>query len=939
MPPVTRYPTTSSIVTTGWTDPQNALADDTVYATAAPPQNGDITTLYTGFGLDAQIPAGSLILETIIEAEHRVDETRSNVELVITPVLGGVVAPENVFPQEPTVDTVLGFTNSTYTRDQLMDANGFGVRVTARRGNNTRVANFFLDFVRITVVWATPRPTVARARFVPPGAPIVGSDLQIARAVVRRTGATSRIPTAKMNLKQQGVIVAELVPSTSISSATGQVLEAVWDAGILPDPSGSNLQLEVLGDGTTDDGVEVGAIRWRGATGAGARQMAATFGLGLSFLQPFREGRLGRSAQYGIGLAFSTARRVDFRRTISYALRAAFQTPAGQSTKFVRFNLGLQLQPRRTVERGLGYSLGLQLRALKEARRTLRYDAPLMFRAGKEVSRRAAFGLLASFSPPAYVPTKVFRYALGLAFQRPARVVHWTRAHALALQLRTLKTYQVTLRHDLGLMARALKEIRPIKAYQARVTFSTSSRYTLIRTVQYALGLALQRSREVRMLRPFSLALQLRRQIRAELPRRYDITLATSAWKKIEGIARFGLGLRFTAAGTLAGVKAAVARNVEVFMQTLRGRRGTIPLAYRIVRSNVLGEDLGLVPGYIRGTGTVGMSNARAHAWELSFDMLQVPTSSFDPVREFVKVYADVTAGSATNSYPLGLYRLAKPSADVRKSHRIWHCKGFSLEDLLARHETDTGYSVPKGTDALLRAQDLIMQHAGVPGDRVLFPAVSAPLRHAQQFDPGSDSSTASWLSIVNQLLNAAGYYAAQTDADGNFVTEKMGSQAVLEPDVRYDESYERMVTGSITDDWNDERFANKIVVRSQDVADTPPLVAKAYNRNPDSEGSINYLGRTVQKTINMQTATSLADLQTMAQAELEKASGYYRKLAVTHLFDPRVWGPRKVYGLELTDAAGDSIISGRWNHLSASVNLSHPAQPMSAEVSRIEEV
>jgi hypothetical protein len=128
-------------------------------------------------------------------------------------------------------------------------------------------------------------------------------------------------------------------------------------------------------------------------------------------------------------------------------------------------------------------------------------------------------------------------------------------------------------------------------------------------------------------------------------------------------------------------------------------------------------------------------------------------------------------------------------------------------------------------------------------------------------------------------------------------------------------------------------------VVRSQDTGDVTPLVSKAYNRNPDSTGSINYLNRTFSKTITLNTATSKAEMDVMAQSELEKASGFNRKLSLSHLFDPRLLTPRVVLGLTLTDSEGNVVVDGRWSHNSCNLPLTRPATPMTSEVSRIEEV
>ncbi|HWR71830.1 MAG TPA: hypothetical protein VN604_01535, partial [Nitrospirota bacterium] len=51
-PTTVGYPTTNQAVTTGWTDPNNAHADDGLYATASPAQNATVDSQWGGFGFD-----------------------------------------------------------------------------------------------------------------------------------------------------------------------------------------------------------------------------------------------------------------------------------------------------------------------------------------------------------------------------------------------------------------------------------------------------------------------------------------------------------------------------------------------------------------------------------------------------------------------------------------------------------------------------------------------------------------------------------------------------------------------------------------------------------------------------------------------------------------------------------------------------------------------
>jgi hypothetical protein len=806
---------------------------------------------------------------------------------------------------------------------------------------------------------------------------------QEVRVWARKRG-TGSDPTCAVEIYETGGVsgapLATPIPATPVPSTTGVLLSGVFDAAVLADATGAALEARVVGTGAAGGALEVGAVKWNAALlpGGGTLERAASYAvtpelarardvnkprsylltLSLSRLReaarvrsylatlvrpgPVKEARVSRV--FDAPLSFSGSRSLTYARLASFVASPLFSMARIFTTSRTASYLAtLSLTRAREVARVRNYLLTPILSRARNVERVLAYLASPAHSAPKEL-RPAPKGyvLAPSFSAARiFTTSRTASYLATLSFGR-TRIVERARNYLLTPSLSRTRRLERFVDYVLSPYGSVAKEVRPVaRSYVVTPSFLPPARLkSVIRAVSYLLTPSLTRNRAVERARNYLLTPTLSRVRAVSRALARTGTLAFGAFKTTNRVVSFSLSLVYTPLGALSGAVAAAKRNVEVFMQVLRGRRGTIPLTYRIVRSSPTGEDLGPVPGVIAGTGSVSMSNARDHAWELRFDMKQDPRGVFDPVRDYVKIYADIEMAGDKESYPLGLYRLAKPSGVIRKSLRTWACTGFSLEDLLARHETDDPYWVPKNTDVLLRARDLIVEKAGVPAERVLFPAASATLRYGVLFDPTNDSTGASWLAVINALLNAAGYYALQTDAEGNFTTEKMGSRTVLEPDVSYDEGYERMVAGSIADDWDDDRFANKVVVRSQDVAETPPLVAKAYNRNPESLGSIDYLGRTVQKTINLQTAVSLAEMQTMAQAELEKASGYYRKLSVSHLFDPRCFAPRRVYGLYLTDELdGNAVVDGIWNQINGSVNLSKPATPMTSEISRIESV
>ena len=75
---------------------------------------------------------------------------------------------------------------------------------------------------------------------------VEGADLQTFRVLVRKTTGTN--PTVDIALYEGGTWVADLVTGTAVTSEVGQIVEATWDAALLADVSGANVQCFVYGN-------------------------------------------------------------------------------------------------------------------------------------------------------------------------------------------------------------------------------------------------------------------------------------------------------------------------------------------------------------------------------------------------------------------------------------------------------------------------------------------------------------------------------------------------------------------------------------------------------------------------------------------------------------------------------------------------------------------
>lgn len=372
----------------------------------------------------------------------------------------------------------------------------------------------------------------------------------------------------------------------------------------------------------------------------------------------------------------------------------------------------------------------------------------------------------------------------------------------------------------------------------------------------------------------------------------------------------------------------------------LAGALGTPELRYKLYRSNISGEELEELPGV--DSASISLSNFRDHTWELSVSMRE--TEKLDAFAGWVKAVAFLRDPDALDGptpgwqrFPLGLYRFRSPKGIKKRIPRsdTWELAGLSPEALLLGSSAYKGYTVPKNIGVLARVRLILTTTFGVPASRIIFPTDDVILTTATYFDP-EDASAVKWLRICNALLAAGGFIALYTDNEGRFLTKKIEERSDRDPDVQYGSEIlkERQVVDDIPYEYDDERFANRIVVKDEDVNKTPPIVGVAENHDPESEGSIENYGEIVQPDpIMLKNIASQAEANLIARARLAAASGFNLKLSLTTIPDPRR-GARETYGLDLRRDDGTVVFDGNWTVTGWDMSLDRTAQ--SHEISRL---
>ncbi len=156
----TKFANANAVVTTGWTNPTNAYADEGTYATCAPGKNLTVNSDY-GFPAFAvgDIPNSSTINSVTAEVQWKVSTTSSidTLGVQLHNPAGTGQGSETTTTTATTADSVATQqVTSGITLAALRVANTVVARVRASRGNTNTAFTASLDYVKVAVDYTAP---------------------------------------------------------------------------------------------------------------------------------------------------------------------------------------------------------------------------------------------------------------------------------------------------------------------------------------------------------------------------------------------------------------------------------------------------------------------------------------------------------------------------------------------------------------------------------------------------------------------------------------------------------------------------------------------------------------------------------------------------------------------------------------------------------------
>lgn len=246
--------------------------------------------------------------------------------------------------------------------------------------------------------------------------------------------------------------------------------------------------------------------------------------------------------------------------------------------------------------------------------------------------------------------------------------------------------------------------------------------------------------------------------------------------------------------------------------------------------------------------------------------------------------------------WPLGVFLLSTPQDAHSDAGRAWEVDLLGKLAVLDGDSTEQTLTVPAGANLVEAAQQLI-RDAGETRLAVTPSAASASSEMV--WDPGT-----SVLTIVNDLLDAAGYWACFTDGSGVVHLEPYVRPAARARIFDFIEGETAIHSAEWTRDQDLAAVPNRVVLVGQGEEEKPALVGVATNEDHESRFSRQRRGRWI--TVS-ETGVEAADQETitaLARRRLIDASTPQATLLVSHMPMPLMPNDVGRFASQGTDAS-----------------------------------
>lgn len=362
---------------------------------------------------------------------------------------------------------------------------------------------------------------------------------------------------------------------------------------------------------------------------------------------------------------------------------------------------------------------------------------------------------------------------------------------------------------------------------------------------------------------------------------------------------------------------------VELPALQTKARRGQTRITtelWRATLDNQLLEDI--TPKALSGKVTTNVHNTIKGA-------LALGTFGDNSLEPYVDAVAPFTvmedAEGQLQRYQAGLFLVTPPKRSHTEAVTLNTLEGRDLSWILDDAGPTEPYTVDAGVNAVAQAVTIIESL----GLRCAIPASTLVLPQAITWLPDKN-----WLTIVNDLLNAAGYYTIWATRSGILTSKPYFELASATPAAQLYSGEGGVVVGTIEQEGVYDTVANQIVIFKDDPV--TPIRAEATNANPLSPSSTVALGRVRRRVIQPTEIINQTVADALALRLLEESASFTNKLRVlTHPLPEREL--HEVFDLAIYGSDGRPVGFGLWWCDGYELPLGDRVEPMTLNLKRLE--
>lgn len=251
----------------------------------------------------------------------------------------------------------------------------------------------------------------------------------------------------------------------------------------------------------------------------------------------------------------------------------------------------------------------------------------------------------------------------------------------------------------------------------------------------------------------------------------------------------------------------------------------------------------------------------------------------------YVRGYLKTTQNDITEMHPLGTYLIQTPSSRFDGKISSYSVDAYTPLIELKEKQPPIGYFIPKGSNALAAAYQIVRDYARAP---VIKPIITNDKKYLLAYDFVADTDD-TWLSFVSDLLSDV-KYSLDLDEMGRIFFAPIQTITAMQPIWTYTDDNSSILYPELDLDRDLYGIPNVIEVvysKTDKVGDLKPAIVR--NEDPNSPVSIPNRGREISYRILDPELLSPTQrqLDEYAQQILEELSSVEYTVSYTHGYCP----------------------------------------------------